>query len=102
MRPKACGHMNCRAYYLTLTEFEQLGGEPWTHSFRVRVALRARKLYSELYGKPPGKVRSKTWPQYRNKVGKYPCGILEQAYRQLKGTQHREGDMSGDPASTRA
>jgi hypothetical protein len=45
---------------------------------------RCWKLYVELYGKEPKKVRSSTKPAWRNKVGKYPCGILEQAYRELK------------------
>jgi hypothetical protein len=85
--PTPCGHPKCRAYHMTVGEFERLGGEPWTQGFRVRLGLQAKKLFTELYGKAPKKVRSSTRPAYRNKVGKYPCGILEQAYRELKGTQ---------------
>jgi hypothetical protein len=80
-----CGQPICRAHYLTVSEFERLGGEHWTHSLRIRVGLLAHKLYVELYGRKPTKVRSSTKPAWRNKVGKYPCGILEQAYRELKG-----------------
>jgi hypothetical protein len=48
------------------------------------MGLLATKLYIELYGKPPKKVRSSTKPAWRNTVSRYPCGILEQAYRELK------------------
>jgi hypothetical protein len=72
---------------LTVGEFERLGGEPWTQSLRIRVGLLAHKLYVELYGKEPKKVRSRTGPAWRNKVGEYPCGILEQAYRELRGSR---------------
>jgi hypothetical protein len=80
-----CGQPKCRAYQLTVGEFERLGGEPWTQSFRIRVGLLASKLYVELYGKKPKKVRSRTNPPWRNEVVAYPCGILEQAYRELRG-----------------
>ena len=70
---------------MTGCEFERLGREPWTQSFRIRVGLLASKLYVELYGKEPKKVCSSTKPAWRNTVGEYPCGILEQAYRELKG-----------------
>jgi hypothetical protein len=59
---------------MTVSEFERLGGEPWTQSFRIRLGLLANKLYDELYGKKPRKVRSSTKPEWRNKVCKYPCG----------------------------
>jgi hypothetical protein len=48
---------------------------------RVRLALLANKLCVELYGREPKKVCSSTKPEWRNEVGKYPCGILEQPYR---------------------
>jgi hypothetical protein len=82
--PPLCGQPVCRAYQLTVAEFERLGGEPWTQGFRVRVGLLAKKLYVEIYGNGPRKVRSTTKPGWRNKVGKYPCGVLEQAYEALK------------------
>jgi hypothetical protein len=83
MSSAVCGQPKCRAYLLTVHEFERLGGEPWTQGFRVRMGLLANKLYVELYGKPPRKVRTKL-RRHRNKVGKYPCGLLEQAYRELE------------------
>ena len=82
----ACGFATCRAYQLTVSEFERLGGETWTQSFRISLGIRAGRLYAEVYGKAAEKVRTKFGPGWRNKVGKYPCGILEQAYRELKGT----------------
>jgi hypothetical protein len=78
-----CDYQTCRAYRLTVGEFERLGGETWTQSFRIRLGLRARELYRELYGKEAPKVRSRTNPAYRNMVGQYPCGILEHAFREL-------------------
>jgi hypothetical protein len=71
-----------------LSQFERLGDlgeEAWTQSFRIRLGLLANKLYSELYGKKPPKVRYSTKPDWRNTVCMYPCGILEQAYRLLNG-----------------
>jgi hypothetical protein len=58
----------CRAYGLTVSEFERLGGEVWTQSFRVRLGLLADKLFVKLYGKKPQKVRSSTKPWWRNKA----------------------------------
>jgi hypothetical protein len=82
---KPCGDPNCRAYRLTVSEFERLGEEAWTQSFRIRLGLLANKLHVDLYGKKAPLVRSSMKPFWRNKVGTYPCGILEQAYRVLKG-----------------
>src|ERR1700730_1443076 len=90
--PNPCGQPICRAFRLTVGEFELLGGERWTQGFRVRLGLLARKLHVELYGKPPNRVRTQIRPgwqgraarSWRNKVCKYPCGILEEACRQLK------------------
>jgi hypothetical protein len=87
-----CGHLHCRAYRLTISEFERLGGEAWTQSFRIRLGLLANKLYVQIYGKKPKKVRASTKPEWRNKVGKYPCGILEQACRELKAQDTAPAD----------
>jgi hypothetical protein len=66
---------------MTLREFGRLGGTKWNPSFSSKLGKAASKLYREIYGKdPPQRRASRDW---RNKVGKYPCGILEQAYRQL-------------------
>ena len=66
---------------MTLREFGRLGGEKWSPRFASKLGKAASKLYREIYGKdPPQKRAHRDW---RNKVGKYPCGILEQAYRKL-------------------
>ena len=72
----------CRTMRMTVHQFEVLGGEEWSQRFRVRVGLRAGQLHRQIFGKPAKKVRSKA--ESRNKVGNYPCGILEQAFR-LRG-----------------
>jgi hypothetical protein len=92
----ACGGRTCRAYLLTVSEFERLGGEAWTQSFRVRLGLLANKRYAELYGNKPKKVRSSTKPEWRNMVGQYPCGILEQAYKELKGEIESSRELAND------
>jgi hypothetical protein len=98
----SCGEQTCRAYLLTVSEFERLGGEAWTQSFRIRLGLLANKLYAELYGKKPKKVRSSTRPQWRNLVGKYPCGILERAYKELKSESGSSRELAeGVPRSSR-
>jgi hypothetical protein len=93
---KSCRQEKCRAYRLTVNEFERLGGERWTHSFRIRLGLLAQTLYFQIYGKKARKVRSSTVPRWRNKVGKYPCGILEQAYRKLSGEGETQGQIAMD------
>jgi hypothetical protein len=76
-----CGEVLCRRHTLTLREFGRLGGEKWGPSFSSKLGKAASKLYREIYGKEPPTGRSDR--DWRNKVAKYPCGILEQAYRQL-------------------
>ena len=66
---------------LTLSEFEEMRGERWSLSFKVRLGLRATKLYEALYGKRPAKPRAPTG--WRNRCCKYPPAIIEQAYRGL-------------------
>jgi hypothetical protein len=83
----------CRVMLLTTQQFMKLGGEQWGHSFLIRVGKRARELHMEILGKPPKKARPPTAGAYRNKVGKYPCGILEQAYRQVRA---EEADKAGE------
>jgi hypothetical protein len=66
---------------MTLREFGRLGGANWSPSFRSKLGKAASKLYREIYGKAPPRRRARR--DWRNIVAKYPCGILEQAYRQL-------------------
>src|SRR5437867_1980588 len=89
----------CRAYQLTLREFERLGGKRWEQSFRVRLGVRANKLYLETYGETANKVRPSAKSGWGNKVGKYPCGILEQAYREV--TRGRQPPSRGSLVTPR-
>ena len=74
-----------------------MAGAEWDLSFRAKLGKAASKLYREIYGKdPPQKRASRDW---RNKVAKYPCGILEQAYRQLTAeSQSSTGSATEAPA----
>jgi hypothetical protein len=76
-----CGEVLCRRHTMTLREYGRLGGENWGPSFRSKLGKAASKLYREIYGKGPRVKRSRR--DWRNNVAEYPCGILEQAYRQL-------------------
>jgi hypothetical protein len=78
-----CGNIRCHSYRMDLRTFARLCGEEWDDSFRSKLGKAASKLYREIYGTDPPRSRSRK--AYRNKVGRYPCGVLEQAYRQLKG-----------------
>lgn len=86
----------CRVMLLTVQQFMKLGGEKWGHSFLIRVGKRAKALHEEILGKSPKRVRSSTKGGHRNTVGKYPCGILEQAYRQVKAENAATKDLGGE------
>jgi hypothetical protein len=73
-----------------------LSAEKWDHRFQVRLSLQAIKLYRKLYGDDPPKVRDPLWSSDRNMVCQYPCGILEQAYRELKERERSMADASED------
>jgi hypothetical protein len=82
---------------MTLREFGRLGGETWDMAFRSKLGKTASKLYREIYGKdPPQRRASRDW---RNKVAKYPCGILEQAYRQLTAESQSSAGTAPEAAA---
>jgi hypothetical protein len=76
-----CGGLRCARYEMTQLEFRRLRGEQWDQSYISRFGKTATKLYREIYGEKPKLKRSRV--AKRNHVHRYPCGILEQAYRQL-------------------
>lgn len=87
----------CRVMMLTTNQFMRLGGEQWDHGILIRVGRRASHLHNEIFGKPPKKVRLGVG--FRNKVGVYPCGILEQAYRHViasEGTGAAEEQIAAE------
>ena|SRR6516165_2666587 len=73
--------VTCKRYPMVVREFRRLRGETWDASFSARLGKAASKLYREIYGKPPTARRSSR--AHRNFVARFPCGIIEQAYRQL-------------------
>jgi hypothetical protein len=81
-RQQPCGNARCVRYDMTQMEFRKLRGELWDASFISKFGKRAVKLYNDIYGKPPRLRRSRT--AKRNHVNLFPCGILEQAYEQLR------------------
>ena len=76
-----CLDAYCRRYHMTVREFIRLGGYEAGASFATRLGLRCAKIYKAIYNKPPKKKRRET--AWRNKVCVFPCGVIEQAYREL-------------------
>src|SRR6516162_1281895 len=74
--------VTCRRYPMVVREFRQLRGEIWDASFSAKLGKAASKLYREMYGESPNRRRFKR--AHRNFVTTFPCGIIEQAYRQLR------------------
>jgi hypothetical protein len=66
---------------MTQLEFRRLRGELWDQSFISKLGKTATKLYKAVYGKAPRLIYSGI--ANRDRVHRYPCGILEQAYAQL-------------------
>jgi hypothetical protein len=82
MGKEPCGNTRCVRYEMTQMEFRNLRGELWDASFISKFGKRAVKLYKGIYSKAPRLRRSRT--AKRNHVNLFPCGILEQAYEQLR------------------
>ena len=71
-----------RTFLLTVHQFMRLTDQWWSQRFKVRMGKRASKLHKEILGTAPKLVRVST--DWRNKVGLFPRGILEQAFRQVQ------------------
>jgi hypothetical protein len=84
MAKKSCGDPTCVRYEMSQLEFRRLRGELWDMGFISRFGKLASKLYREIYKKHPDIKRRPRPGQKRWPVHRYPCGILEQAYRQLR------------------
>jgi hypothetical protein len=82
MNEKTCWNVKCVRYRMVIREYRLLRGEAWDASFSAKLGKAASKLFREIYGKSPNQRRSKR--AHRNFVTSYPCGIIEQAYRQLR------------------
>jgi|SRR5262252_4039966 len=82
MDEKTCWNVKCVRYRMVIREYRLLRGETWDASFSSKLGKAASKLFREIYGKSPNQRRSKR--AHRNFVTSYPCGIIEQAYRQLR------------------
>jgi hypothetical protein len=81
MNDKTCWN-KCVRYRMVIREYRLLRGEMWDASFSSKLGKAASKLFREIYGKSPNQRRSKH--AHRNVVTSYPCGIINQAYRQLR------------------
>jgi hypothetical protein len=82
MDSEPCPNVRCVRYAMAIREYRILRGEIWDASFSARLGKAASKLYREIYQKPPKQARSTH--AHRNRVTEFPCGIIEQAYRQLR------------------
>jgi hypothetical protein len=81
---KSCADPTCARYEMSQLEFRRLRGELWDMGFISKFGKLASKLYREIYKKHPDIKRRPRPGQKRWPVHRYPCGILEQAYRQLR------------------
>jgi hypothetical protein len=70
-----------RTFPLTVHQFIRLGGVWFDAGFKRMLGIRATRLYVEMFGKQPDKVRARRCG--RNLVAQYPRGILEQAWAQI-------------------
>jgi hypothetical protein len=100
MPEEPCGRVYCRSYQMTLRHFGRLAGAEWDLSFRAKLGKAASKLYREIYGKDPPQQRARR--DWRNKVAEYPCGILEQAYRQLTAESQSSAGSSSEATAQNA
>jgi hypothetical protein len=66
---------------MTQLEFRKLRGELWDQSFISTLGKAAAQLHREIYKRDPKVKRSRS--KKRAPVLKYPCGVLEQAYKQV-------------------
>jgi len=82
MGSEPCLNVRCVRYAMAIREYRILRGETWDASFSAKLGKAASKLYREIYAKAPASHRSRH--AHRNAVKRFPCGIIEQAYRQLR------------------
>ena len=76
----ACGNANCVHGAIMLRDYRSMLGEQWDHSFTNNLSITARSLYRMKYGtRPPRAKRDKG-----QSVSCYPCGIIEEAYLDLR------------------
>jgi hypothetical protein len=101
-----CAGTPCVFYEVTQGEFRRRLGKKWGPSFNAKFGKRATKLYRALFKKEPP-YRESTDDQ-RDPVNIYPCGLLEQAYAQLRAEgaeldkPYREPDPSLRPSKREA
>lgn len=78
-----CTNVKCKRHTITVAEFKVLCGEEWPSGFDARLGIAAKKLCLTVHGELLIAQRQRTGR--RNKTVAYPCGVLEEAYRTLKG-----------------
>lgn len=78
-----CSDVKCKRHRMTVAEFKVLCGEEWPSGFDARLGIAAKKLCLAVYGELPAAERQRTGS--RNKTNVFPCGVIEHAYRTLKG-----------------
>jgi len=76
----ACSNANCVHGVLTLRDYRSMLCEQWDQSFSNQLSLATKRLYATNYNKPP----LQTNPDGKAYRSCYPCGIVEQAYLDLR------------------
>jgi hypothetical protein len=63
-----------------LRDYRSMLGERWDHSFTNNLSITARRLYGLKYNARPPRAKLDKGLS----VSCYPCGIIEEAYRDLR------------------
>jgi hypothetical protein len=85
---KNCGSVGCQWRHMQVREYADIAGEN-QHSVRIRLGLKARQIHAAVHQRPASKRRAGA---HRNNTSHFPCGVLEQAYRELLAEHGCEPD----------
>jgi hypothetical protein len=75
-----CSNPNCVHAVRRLRDYRSILGERWDHSFTNNLAVTVRRLYRLRYNARPPRAKLDKGPS----VSCYPCGMIEQAYLDLR------------------
>jgi len=76
----ACSNASCAHGVKTLRDYRSMLCEQWDQSFSNQLSLATRRLYATKYNEPPPQAN----PDGKAYRSCYPCGVIEQAYLDLR------------------
>ena len=75
-----CSNSNCVHAVIMLRDYRSMLDERWDHSFTNNLSIAARTLYRLRYNARQPRAKLDKGPT----ISCYPCGIIEQAYLDLR------------------